>query len=67
MLDIYIKNLLLKQQDSIKTILKDISFSLPANNIYTIVGKNGSGKSTLIKSLTGLLDKRFYTLPKIIL
>ena len=62
MLDIYIKNLLLKQQDSIKTILKDISFSLPANNIYTIVGKNGSGKSTLIKSLTGLLDKRFYTL-----
>lgn len=62
MLDISIKNLLLKQQNSFKTILKDISFILPANSIYTIVGKNGSGKSTLIKSLTGLLDKRFYSI-----
>jgi ABC-type dipeptide/oligopeptide/nickel transport system ATPase component len=62
MLNIAIKNLLLKNRNGFKTILKDISFSLPPNNIYTIVGKNGSGKSTLIKSLTGLLDKRFYTL-----
>ena len=62
MLDVTIKNLLLKQQNDYTTVLKDISFSLPANNIYTIVGKNGSGKSTLIKSLTGLLDKRFYNL-----
>lgn len=62
MIDVSIKNLLLKQQNGLKTILKDISFTLPANNIYTIIGKNGSGKSTLIKSLTGLLDKRFYTL-----
>ena len=62
MLDISIKNLLLKHQNSFKTVLKDVSFTLPANNIYTIIGKNGSGKSTLIKSLTGLLDKRFYTL-----
>ncbi len=61
MLDISIKNLLLKQKDGFKTILNDVSFLLPANNIYTIVGKNGSGKSTLIKSLSGLLDKRFYT------
>ena len=62
MIDISIKNLFLKHQNSFKTVLKDISFALPANNIYTIIGKNGSGKSTLIKSLTGLLDKRFYTL-----
>lgn len=62
MLDVEIKNLLLKQKDGFKTILRDISFSLSANSIYTIVGKNGSGKSTLIKSLTGLLDKRFYTI-----
>ena len=61
MLKVSINNLLLKQQGGFKTVLKDLSFSLPPNNIYTIVGKNGSGKSTLIKSLTGLLDKRFYT------
>ncbi|MFZ0455856.1 MAG: ATP-binding cassette domain-containing protein [Ignavibacteriaceae bacterium] len=62
MLGISIKNLLIKQQNSLKTILKDISFILPENSIYTIIGKNGSGKSTLIKSFTGLLDKRFYIL-----
>ena len=60
MLNVSIKNLLLKERDGFKTILKDISFSLPPNSIFTIIGKNGSGKSTLIKSLTCLLDKRFY-------
>ena len=62
MLIVSIKNLLLKQTSGFKTILHDISFTLESNNIYTIIGKNGSGKSTLIKSLTGLLDKRFYTI-----
>ena len=62
MLEIIIKSLLLKHQNSFKTVLNNVSFTLPANNVYTIIGKNGSGKSTLIKSLTGLLDKRFYTL-----
>ncbi len=60
MLDVAIKNLLLKRRNGFRTVLKDISFSIPVNNIFTIVGKNGSGKSTLIKSLTDLLDKRFY-------
>ena len=62
MLDVAIKSLLLKHRDGFRTVLKDISFSMPQNNIFTIVGKNGSGKSTLIKSLTGLLDKRFYSI-----
>ncbi len=62
MLIVSIKNLLLKQTAGIKTILHDVSFTLESNNIYTIIGKNGSGKSTLIKALTGLLDKRFYTI-----
>jgi peptide/nickel transport system ATP-binding protein len=48
------------QQNAEKTLLRDISFDLVPNNIFTILGKNGSGKSTLIKSLTSLLDKRFY-------
>ena len=56
MLDVAIKSLLLKHRDGFRTVLKDISFSMPQNNIFTIVGKNGSGKST------GLLTKDFILL-----
>lgn len=41
-------------------LLKNISFNLDPNVIYTILGENGSGKSTLIKSLTLLPDRRFF-------
>lgn len=44
-----------------KTILSNAKFELEDNQIYTILGINGTGKTTLIKSLTGLLDKRFFT------
>ncbi len=44
-----------------KTLLSNIKFVLENNLVYTILGVNGTGKSTLIKSITGLLDKRFYT------
>jgi ABC-type glutathione transport system ATPase component len=44
-----------------RTILRDIPFELEGRNIYTILGKNGTGKSTMLKSLTGLLDDRFYS------
>ncbi|MHB1686717.1 MAG: ATP-binding cassette domain-containing protein [Ignavibacteriaceae bacterium] len=43
------------------TLLSGINFSLEPNKISTILGSNGTGKSTLIKSLTGLLDNRFYS------
>ena len=43
-----------------RTLVKDISFNLPENKVYTIIGKNGSGKSTLIKSLTGLLEREHF-------
>jgi ABC-type glutathione transport system ATPase component len=56
-----IKELKLSTSTEEKVLLKDICFDLGKNCIYTILGKNGSGKSTLIKSLTGLLDKRFYS------
>ncbi len=45
-----------------RIILRDIVFELDGGNIYTILGKNGTGKSTLLKSLTGLLDNRFYSI-----
>lgn len=61
MLNVNIQNISVSIQDKIKELLSGISFSIPPNSVYTILGKNGSGKSTLIKSLTGLLDSRFYT------
>jgi ABC-type dipeptide/oligopeptide/nickel transport system, ATPase component len=56
-----IKELKLSTSTEEKVLLKDIYFELGEKCIYTILGKNGSGKSTLIKSLAGLLDKRFYS------
>lgn len=60
MLEVKINSISSQVDGSYKDLISDISFNLPANSVYTILGKNGSGKSTLIKSLTGLLDPRFY-------
>jgi len=35
--------------------LKNISFSIPENSIFGILGENGSGKSTFMKILPGLI------------
>jgi len=35
--------------------LSDISFSIPENSIFGILGANGSGKSTLMKIMPGLI------------
>lgn len=44
-----IENLTLSYQD--RTIINDISFQLPDNQITVLIGANGCGKSTLLKSL----------------
>ena len=36
-------------------VLKNITFSIPKNSIFGILGENGSGKSTFMKILTGLI------------
>ena len=36
-----------------KTVLSDISFSLPKGTFTVFVGANGSGKSTLLRTLAG--------------
>jgi peptide/nickel transport system ATP-binding protein len=61
MLTANITNLTVNRENVQTTLLKEVNFKLASNCIYSIVGKNGSGKTTFIKSLTGLLDKRFYT------
>lgn len=37
-------------------VLKDISFSIPANSKLAIVGENGAGKTTLVKLLARFYD-----------
>ncbi|MFW7377638.1 MAG: ABC transporter ATP-binding protein [Oligoflexus sp.] len=43
--------------DSKKTVLTDVSFTLPAGQSLALVGATGSGKSTIIKLLTKLYDQ----------
>lgn len=42
-----------------KTILKNISLSLPPKKIIHLTGKNGTGKTTLLKILTNILEPEF--------
>lgn len=51
MLDI--KNLTATVDDGQKTILEDLSLSVPAGEVHAIMGPNGAGKSTLSYILTG--------------
>lgn len=37
-------------------IIQDLSISIPANKITTIIGPNGCGKSTLIKTIARILS-----------
>jgi ABC-type glutathione transport system ATPase component len=62
MLSVSINEVKFKGINSVRLLLEKIRFDLEPGNIFTILGKNGSGKSTLIKSLTGLLDKKFYSI-----
>lgn len=41
-----------------RTVVKEVSFSLPAGSVTGILGCNGSGKSTLLKAMCGILPHR---------
>lgn len=61
MLTVEIKNISLSSGNGEQLLLKNIDFDIPSNSVCTILGKNGSGKSTIAKLVTGLPDKRFYS------
>lgn len=57
--DIILKNISFRYTGGLEPVLKDVSFTIPANKTTAIVGVSGSGKTTLMKLLL-----RFYELDK---
>lgn len=57
--DITLKNISFRYTGGLEPVLKDVSFTIPANKTTAIVGVSGSGKTTLMKLLL-----RFYELDK---
>lgn len=56
---ITLKNISFRYTGGLEPVLKDVSFTIPANKTTAIVGVSGSGKTTLMKLLL-----RFYELDK---
>lgn len=53
--DFSVQNIYVREPDSNKYILEDISFELPMGKKLAIVGSSGSGKSTILKIILGFM------------
>jgi ABC-type glutathione transport system ATPase component len=60
MIKVDIQEINVRKNGTVTELLRDIYFILEPGCIYSIMGKNGAGKTTLLKSLTNLLDERFF-------
>lgn len=49
-----VEGLVLRQPNGNGTLLKDVTFAIPAGSLLAIIGPSGSGKSTLAKVLAGI-------------
>ncbi|MFG6150684.1 energy-coupling factor ABC transporter ATP-binding protein [Halobacillus sp. B23F22_1] len=49
------RNVSFRYQDDMPWVLKDVNFTIRANEWIAIIGHNGSGKSTIAKLMNGLL------------
>lgn len=62
MLEVLIDKIFLTGSNQKRLLLGNINFTLPSNQIFSIIGKNGSGKTTLIKSLSKLTNDSFFNI-----
>lgn len=53
--ELTVKNLVYVANDSMKTILDDISFNISAGSFLVVLGFSGAGKTTLAKLLVGFI------------
>lgn len=53
---IELKDVAFRYPGTDQLVLKDISFSIPANSKLAVVGENGAGKTTLVKLLARFYD-----------
>jgi len=59
---IILKNIYYNYPNVLRTTLKDINLSIPANSIVGFVGPTGSGKTTVVDIILGLLEPQKGTL-----
>src|SRR3981189_2467020 len=46
----------LKERTGCVAAVRDLSFSVPPNEVFVVMGLSGSGKSTLVRCLTRLVE-----------
>jgi ABC-type multidrug transport system ATPase subunit len=39
-----------------KTLLHDVSLTIPSGSVFALLGPNGAGKTTLIKCIMGFMN-----------
>ncbi|WEV47522.1 amino acid ABC transporter ATP-binding protein [Bifidobacterium sp. ESL0690] len=51
---LHIRHIIKQYDNADKPVLNDISFDVPAGQVFVILGPSGSGKSTLLRTIAGL-------------